>query len=135
MDRKNLKGQIHNAIYQNVREKGWAALVDVLMGIGVLSKENYENWRFGRIPFLEKVCQANLRQLSEIMREIRAYADKNDLKPSWTCYHQWGENNKIKLCFSKTGDEKIEYHYATHFVDTKRIAELKQSAPSNKKSE
>lgn len=73
---------MHNAICQNVREKGWAAPVDVLIGISVLSKGNYENWRFGRIPFLEKVCQANLRQLSEIMREVRAYADKKGLKPS-----------------------------------------------------
>jgi hypothetical protein len=71
MDRKNLKGQIHNAIYQNGREKGWAAPVDVLMGIGVLSKENYENWRFGRIPFLEKVCQANLRQSSHLYLPLK----------------------------------------------------------------
>ena len=129
MDKKNLTGQVHNAMYQNIRKKGWVAPVDVLMEIGVLSKENYENWRFGRIPFLEKVCQVNLRLLSGIMHEIRAYAGKNGLKPSWTCYHQWGKNNKGKLRFSKTGDEKIERHYATHFVDTKRVAELKQPSP------
>jgi len=126
MDTKNLTGQIHNAMYQNLRKKGWVAPVDVLMDIGILSKTDYENWRFGRVPFLEKVCQANLRQLSGIMHEIRVYANKNGLKPSWTCYHQWGKNNDIKLRFSKTGDEKIERHYTTYFVDTKRIAELKQ---------
>lgn len=125
MDRQSLKGQIHNAVYQHIQTKGWVAPIDVLMNIGVLSKENYENCRFGRIPFLEKVCQSNLRQLSEIMREIRAYANKNGLKPSWTCYHQWGKNNKVKLRFSKSGDEKVEYHYATHFLDTERIAALK----------
>jgi len=129
MDKKNLTGQIHNAMYQNIRKKGWVAPVDVMMDIGVLSKEDYENWRFGHIPFLEKVCQSNLRQLSGIMHEIRAYANKNGLKPSWTCYHQWGKNNKRKLRFSKTGDENIERHYATHFVDAKRVDELKQSTP------
>ena len=131
MDKKNLTGQIHNAMYQSIRKKGWVAPVDVLMDIGVLSKENYENWRFGRIPFLEQVCQVNLRQLSRIMHEIRTYADKNGLKPSWTCYHQWGKNNKRKLRFSKTGDEKIERHYATHFVDTKRVTDLKEPTPCN----
>jgi hypothetical protein len=57
------------------------------------------------------------------MREIRAYAVKNGLKPSWTFYRRWGTEQKIKLRFSKSGDEKVETHYATHFVDTKRIAE------------
>ena len=125
MDKKNLTGQIHNAMYQNIRKKGWVAPVYVLLDIGVLSKESLENWRFGKVPFLEKVCQANLRQLSGIMHEIRAYAVKNKLKPSWTSYHQWGKNNKVKLRFSKSGDENIENHYATHFLDEKRIAELK----------
>jgi hypothetical protein len=74
---KNIRGRIHNAMYQAICKKGWAAPVDVLVDVGVLLKENYENWRFGRVPFLEKVCAANLRQLSEIMKEIRAYAVQN----------------------------------------------------------
>lgn len=133
MDKKNLTGQIHNAMYQNIRKKGWAAPVDVLLDMGVLTKENYENWRFGRIPFMEKACHANLRQLSGIMHEIRAYAVKNNLKPSWTFYHQWGKNNKRKLRFSKSGDEKVEYHYATHYVDVKRTEELKRLAADREK--
>jgi len=130
MDKKNLTAQIHNSMYQNIRKKGWVAPVDVFLHIGVLTKESYENWRFGRVPFLEKVCQANLRQLSGIMHEIRVYAVKNNLKPSWTYYHQWGKNNKIKLRFSKSGDEKVESHYATHFLDGKRLAELKEPGKS-----
>jgi hypothetical protein len=128
MDNKNMRGQVHNAMYQNLCKKGWVAPVDVLMGIGVLPKEYYENWRFGRVPYLERVCQANLRQLSGIMHEIRVYAMKNGLKPSWTCYHQWGKHKKNRLRFSKSGDEKIERSYATHFVDEKRIVALKQPA-------
>jgi hypothetical protein len=117
MDVKNLKGQIHNAIYKSLQQKGYAAPAEVLMDIGVLAKRDYEEWRFGKVPFLEKVCHANLRQLSEIMREIRAYAATNNLKPSWTFYHQYGQNKKNKLRFSKSGDEKIEAAYATHYVD------------------
>lgn len=129
MDKKNIKGQIHNAMYQNIRKKGWVAPVDVLLDIGVLSKENYENWRFGRIDFLERKCNVNLRKLSGIMQEIRAYAHSNNLKTSWTFYHGWGKNSKNELRFSKSGNEKVEYHYATHFLDEKRIDELKQTAP------
>jgi hypothetical protein len=133
MDKKNIRGQIHNAMYQSIRKQGWVAPVDVLMGIGVLSKADYENWRFGRVVFLEKVCAANLRQLSGIMHEMRAYAAKNGLKPSWTYYHQWGKGKKVKLRFSKSGDERIEAHYATHFIDQERIEELKMSVPDTAK--
>ena len=126
MDNKNIRDQVHNAMYQNICKKGWVAPVDVLLGMGVLSQADHESWRFGKVPFLERVCKANWRQLSEIMREMRQYAAKNNLKPSWTCYHQWGKHKDRRLRFSKSGDEKIEHSYATHFVDAKRIAERKE---------
>ena len=106
-------------MYQNIRQKGFVAPVDVLMDIGVLSKKDYEDWHFGRVPFLEKICHANLHQLSGMMHEMRAYAAQNSLKPSWTFYHQYRQNRKNKLRFSKYGNEKIEAHYATHFVEVK----------------
>ena len=129
MDKQNIKGQIHNAMYQNIRKKGYAAPVDVLMDISVLSKKDYEDWRFDRVVFLEKVCKADLRALSEIMKEMRAYAEKNNLKPSWTHYHQWGKYKDRKLRFSKSNDEQIEHSYATHFVDVKIAEQLKHPPP------
>ena len=36
-----------------------------------------------------------------------------------------GKKPLIKLRFSKSGDESVERWYGTHFVDGKRIAELK----------
>ncbi len=119
-DTKNMTGKIHNAMYRRIRQKGFVAPVEVLMDIGVLEQNDYENWRFGKVSFLEQVCHANLRQLSSIMREIRAYASKNDLKPSWTCYHQYGKNRKNRLRFSKSGDENFETAYATHYLDKEK---------------
>lgn len=124
MDKKNITGQIHNAMYQSIKKKGYVTLVDVLMDIGMLSKKNYEDWRFGRVDFLERVCRTNLRVLSGIMKEVRAYASKNQLKPSWSCYHQWGKNKDRRLRFSKSGDERIEQNYATHFVDVEMVERL-----------
>ena len=126
MDNKNLKGRVQSAMYLHLRKKGWVAPVDVLLGMGVLSQAGYEDWRFGKVPFLERVCKANLTQLARIMHEVRVFAVERNLKPSWTCYHQWGKHKERRLRFSKSGDEKIEHSYATHFVDSKRIAELKE---------
>ena len=127
MDRKNLTGQVHNAMHQNLKSNGFVAPVDVLMDTGVLSKEDYEKWRNGRINYLERVCKVNLKMLSAIMKEMRAYAGKNNLKPSWTFYHGWAKAKGKKLRFSKSGSEDIERNYATHFVDVKQAEELKKN--------
>ena len=120
-------GRIHSSMYHQCKDRGYAAPVDVLMDIGVLRKQDYENWRNGRVDYLERVCQCNLHKLSEIMKEVRSYAGKNELKPSETVYKQWGKKGRvIKLRFSKSGDPGIEKGYSTHYVDSKRTAELKE---------
>jgi len=116
MDEKTITGQVHSSMYSQLQSRGYAAPVDVLMDAGVLSKEGYESWRLGKVDFLERVCKVNLRKLSEIMKTIRAYAKKNELKASWTFYGQYACKTKRKLRFSKSGSESIEKEYATHYL-------------------
>jgi hypothetical protein len=128
MNNGEIIGKVHNSMYQQIKATGMAVPVQVLMDLGYLSAADYENWRFGRLDYLERVCKVNLRKLSFIMKEVRAYARKNDLKPSWTFYKQWGRKGKrpaVKLRFSKSGDEDVERGYATHYVSAARMAELK----------
>lgn len=120
-------------IKQNVRliasnilkESHYISPVDMLIKIGVLSVKDYENWRFGRVPYLEKVCKTNLSKLTVMMNELRAFARQNYLQPSWTAYCQWGvKGKKIPLRFSKSGSLNIENAYATHYVmNSKRSIE------------
>lgn len=136
MNDKEIIGKVHSSMYHQCRNRGYAAPVDVLIDIGVLPKQKYEDWRNGRIPYLESVCTTNLRKLSTIMHEMRVYAQKNNLKPSFCYYKQWGvkkptgQGHKpvIPLRFSKSGKPDIEKWYATHFVDAVRIAALKAEA-------
>ena len=60
MNDKELIGAVHSAMYQQCQRWGYAAPVDVLMDIGVLPKKKYEEWRFGRVSYLESVCTVNL---------------------------------------------------------------------------
>ena len=92
MNEKELIGKVHSAVYHQCQRRGYAAPVDVLMEVGVLPKQKYEDWRFGRVDYLERVCT---------------------VKPV------------VPLRFSKSGNPEIEKWYATHFVDTKRVAVLK----------
>ena len=80
MTEKELIGKVHSAVYHQCQRRGYATPVDVLMEIGVLPKQKYEDWRFGRIDYLERVCTVNLRKLSFIMHQMRVYAQKTGLK-------------------------------------------------------
>lgn len=126
MNDRELCCKVHSAMYALIKEKGVASPAEVLIAIGVLSKENYENWRFGRIPYLERVCTMNLSKLATVSHEIRVYARKNNLKASWSDYRKWGKGNAIRLRFSKSGDEKVEWAYATHYVSQNKVKEAQE---------
>ncbi|MFT8887615.1 MAG: hypothetical protein ABF904_02210 [Ethanoligenens sp.] len=131
MNSNDMKGKIHNSMYQQLQKSGTAVPVQVLLDLGILSKEDYDRWRFGKVYYLERVCKASLSKLSLIMREIRGYAAKNNLKASWTFYKQWGLKSlphAKKLQFSKSGGEDIEKAYATHYIDPVRVSKLKQQS-------
>lgn len=115
---KNMTEKVQSAVYRQCQSRGYATPVDVLIDIGVLDKKKHEDWRRGRIPFLEAVCTMNLHKLSEVLKIIRKYAMDNGLKPSETDYRQWGAKSR-KLRFSKTGNPAVEKSYSTHYTVNK----------------
>lgn len=83
MNNVELKRKVWSTAGDILKEKNYISSVDMLMKMGVLSYKDYENWRFNRIPYLEKVCKTNLHKLSlrslaaniitEIKREDKDY--------------------------------------------------------------
>ena len=75
--------------------------------------------------------------MSTINHEIREFARKNGLKPSWTFYNKWkdkkatGKKNSdgkaTQLRFSKHGNENIEKLYATHYISSLEITNNKST--------
>ena len=133
MPNGDLIGKVHASVYHQCQARGYATAVDVLMDIGVLTKQKYKDWLFGRVSYLETVCSVNLSKLSFILHQISVYAKKTGLNPSVCYYKRWGMKKKggqgakpvLPLRFSKTGDPAVEKSYATHYVDSKRIAAMK----------
>ena len=123
---KELKKSIHSLRY----EKGFICSVDVLLRLGYLTERSYEEWRHGKIQYLEKACKANLGTLSFINKTIRQFASELQLESSWTGYNQYGTEGKRRLIFSKSRQENIEKTYATHYVDKQRLNELKSKKAS-----
>lgn len=82
MTDKELISKVHSSMYLQMQKNGLASPIQVLLDMKILSKEDYERWRFGKVDYLERVCKVNLSKLSFIMREMRGYAAKNNLKAS-----------------------------------------------------
>jgi hypothetical protein len=126
LSRRDLIKKLNEASSELLREKGYISFVDVLMKIGKLAQEDYEGWRFRRIPYLEKVITVNLAKMNHLLRTLHANAKRGGLKASRTAYMSWGKGPKTRLQFSKTGDPNIEAAYATHFL---RPTGLQQPMP------
>jgi len=104
-NQKELIHKVNQAMFELMTITGVIAPVDVFVRIGVLTKENNEMWRHGKVDCIERVCSCNLRILSMLIKEMRSFAAKNNLKSSWTYYHGWGKAKDMKLRFSKSGDD------------------------------
>lgn len=130
MNNKDLEKKIKSVMHSLVFEKGYVCAVDVLMKLEYLSEKDYNDWRFGKIEFLEKTCNINLGKLSTINITIRKIANEMNLKSSWTGYNRYGKGIKQRLIFSKSRIKNIEDTYATHYLNLERIEELKKKNKS-----
>ncbi len=92
------------------------APIDVLVCMHLLAPERLEDWRRGRVPYLERVIDCNHTRLSRLLRILRFHAHDLELVPSITVYTRWGRGPKQRLRFTKTADPRLEEAYARHFV-------------------
>jgi len=116
MNQIELKNLIRVRIDELLKEKSYVSSVDLLMKLNYLSKSDYDNWRFGKVGYLEKVCKVNLSKLSFINGNLERIGKELNLKESWTGYIKYGKGQKMKLRFSKSNDDNTERRYATHYV-------------------
>ena len=104
----------------------------VLIGAGFLTEDLFRDWRFGRVPSLERVITCNLSKAQRILLILKYHADERGLKPSPTVYKKWGKGRKVLLRFSKSGSPYMETLYSTHYVaGTKKQHRRRNGAPEN----
>ena len=125
MNNKELENKVNSYTHELIMEKGYVCSVDILLKLEYISKKDYDAWRLGKVEYLEKVCKVNLSKLSMVNKIIRKNSIKRNLDKSWTAYNKYSKGPKKRLIFSKSGDNQIESFYATHFLDKRRISELK----------
>jgi hypothetical protein len=119
VNRRELVTRMRSVSTDLLSEKGYLAFVDVLLRMGVLTREAHEDWRRGRVGCLERVVTVNLSQINHLLRAFHADCRKGGLRPSATVYLRWGRGRRQELRFSKSGDPNVDAAYATHFVSAR----------------
>ena len=139
MRKGNLAGleqRVVRAAEAALAERQFVSAIDVLDGIGWLVPSRVEEWRQGRVGYLEREAQANLAKLSAAMKIFRTWARARGLVPSETAYVARTRDRR-SLRFSRSGNPSIERAYRTHWVSPalseakrRRMAE-RQSRPAD----
>jgi hypothetical protein len=68
---QKLEIRVHRAAEAALSRKRYVTAIDVLCGMGSLTSTQVDGWRKGRIDFLERVMQGNLKKISLSMAIFR----------------------------------------------------------------
>lgn len=77
----------------------------LLVELGMLSPSSLDEWRAGRVPYLERVVTGNLTKLARIQKGVRRGARQRGLR-------RRVEERERKVRFSKSGNPFIEEEYS-----------------------
>jgi hypothetical protein len=116
-------------------ERKVVTAIDVLQGIGWLPQARVDEWRSGRLAYLEGGVATNLHKVSAVMAMLRSWAQSRGLRPRETEYVS-RTRDRHRLQFSKSGELSIEQAYRTHWVSPElsiakqeRLVERQSRAP------
>jgi hypothetical protein len=130
-----LEKHVARVAEEALAERSYVTAVDVLVGVGWLQPRRVDEWRQGRVDYLERVVEAGLGNISTAMQLFRRWALDRDLSPSETAYVARSRGRR-PLQFSKSGDPAIERAYRTHWVSPElseqqrtRLAERQSKPP------
>jgi len=115
-NQSELEKRVHRAAEAALARQQYVSAIDVLCGMGLLAPVRVDDWRKGRVDFLERVIQGNLHKISSSMAIFRRWAAEKGLKPSETGYVRRTRGATVALQFSKSGDPEIEKNYRTHYI-------------------
>lgn len=115
--------RVVNAVRHLTESKQEITPINVLVTLGMLTPARLEEWRQGRIPFLEAALTANLSKTNRVLRILRLHSHDANLKTVELPYSRSGGGPKRLLVFSKSRDPNIERAYARLYLPIEPVAE------------
>jgi hypothetical protein len=128
--RGDIERRVARAAEAALAKRKFVTAIDVLVGVGWLEPRRVDEWRQGRVDYLERVTVANLGKISTAMRSFRRWAQARGLRPSETAYLARTRDRR-PLRFSKSGERSYRTHWVAPEVSERKRARLaeRQSRP------
>ncbi|MGO9257881.1 MAG: DUF2293 domain-containing protein [Bryobacteraceae bacterium] len=121
-----LESRMVQAAEAALENQKFVSPIDVLLGMGRLTPSHIEQWRHGRIDYLEQLVQGNLHKIADILHTFRQWALAKGLQPSETRYMRHGHGGNQELRFSASGNPEMERLYRTHYISRELSAAKRQ---------
>ncbi len=129
---KKLEQRVERAAEAALEKQQYVATIDVLVGMGWLAASNVDDWRRGRIDYLERMIQVNLSRLATALQLFHRWAERRGLRPSESAYVARTRDRR-PLRFSAGGAPGIERVYRIHWVSPD-LSEKKRARLAEKQS-
>jgi hypothetical protein len=130
----NLETRVTRAAEAALAEHQLVSPIDILLGIGWLTRPAVDRWRQGRTANLEMVIQVDPSKVALALEYFQAWARGQGLHPSETAYLARTRDQRA-LQFSASADPSIERVFHTHWLsddlspEQRRETAKKQSRP------
>lgn len=109
---KRLEERVIAAARAALADRQVVSAIDVLLGLGWLSRSGEQAWRQGRMPYLEAAVTTNPSKVSNAMRFFCRWAQREGLQSSDASYLARSPARR-SLRFSRGGEASIERAYRT----------------------
>jgi hypothetical protein len=105
--------KVVRATAELLKEADEISTVAILMKIGNLTQKDYDAWRRGRLPYLERAFQGSLSKANRYLRIIGFHAHDLNMSPSQHTYRQTGKKRILR--FSRFDEPNVEKSYSRHY--------------------
>lgn len=122
----NIEQRVIKAAEEALHNQHYVSIIDVFVGMRLLQYVHVQDWRKGRIPYLEEMIQGNPAKISLATECFYRWIAANGLTPKEIAYLARTNGPKRELQFSESGDSQIEKAYRTHYVSP-TLSEKKHS--------
>ena len=134
MNFANIKERVIRSAELALNDQQYVSAIEVFLRMGWLQFVHVQDWKRGKIPFLEMYIEIKPERMAYAMECFSEWACKKGLKPSLVEYLARTSGAKRELQFSENGNPQVELFYKTHFISP-HLSEKKQQTLEKKNSQ
>lgn len=133
-DQDKFKNRVIFSAEAALTDQFYVNLPEVLMRMGLLHPGHVQDWKKGKIPYLEQMIQGSLEKRDFAVECFQSWAMEKGLKPHKMIYLARARDSKKRLQFTESGhpteEEVYHVYYISPLLSEKKQENLKKKLES-----